>query len=153
MDTTIHSQTSRINMYKVSALTSCGLIAFFLIMKLFHLNTVVQLRFFNVLIILVGVRTLLLRKKAENNGKLDYLHGMMAGFLTAFLSAVLFAVFIFIYLNVDTGFMQYLRDTQPFGNYLTPASSSLITVLEGAASGAIISFMLMHTINADSDLG
>jgi hypothetical protein len=153
METTIRSRTTEVNMYKVSAFTSLGLIGFFLLMKLFNLNTIVELRFLNVFIILIGVRYVLLRKREENNGKLEYLNGMMAGFMTAFLAAVIFAVFIFIYLNLDPSFMQYLRTTQPFGSYLTPASSSLITVLEGAASGAIISFMLMHTLNVDNDLG
>jgi hypothetical protein len=153
METTIRSHSTAINMYKVSALTALGLIGFFLVMKLLNLNTIVELRFLNVFILLIGVRYVLLKKRAENNGKLDYLNGMMAGFMTAFVAAVIFAVFIFIYLNIDSGFMLYLRDTQPFGSYLTPASSSIITILEGAASGAIITFMLMHTLNVDNDLG
>jgi hypothetical protein len=153
METTIRSRTTAVNMYKVSALTALGIVCFFLLMKLFGLNTIVELRFLNVLIILVGVRYVLVHKRAENGGKLEYLNGIIAGFMTAFLAAVIFAVFIFIYLNLDSAFMLYLRNTQPFGNYLTPASSSIITVLEGAASGAIISFMLMHTLNKDNDLG
>jgi hypothetical protein len=154
MDTTIHhTHSTEANLYKVAALTAAGIIAFFLLMKLVHLNTVVELRFLNIFIVLFGVRYILLRKREENGGKLAYLDGMMTGFMTAFLSAVLFAVFIFIYLNIDSAFMFYLKATQPFGTYLTPASASLITVLEGAASGAILSFMLMHTINRDSDLG
>jgi hypothetical protein len=153
MDTTIRSRTSEVNMYKVAAFTSLGLIAFFLLMKLFNLNTIVELRFLNIFIVLLGVRYVLLRKRADHGGKLDYLNGMIAGFMTAFLAAVIFAIFIFIYLNIDSGFMLYLKNTQPFGNYLTPASASIITVLEGAASGAIITFMLMHTLNVDDDLG
>jgi hypothetical protein len=153
METTIRSHSTTVNMYKVSALTALGLIAFFLLMKLLNLNTIVELRFLNVFLLLLGVRYVLIRKRAENGGKLDYLQGMMTGFMTAFLAAVIFAVFVFIYLNIDSGFMQYLRDTQPFGSYLTPASSSIITILEGAASGAIITFMLMHTLNIDNDMG
>jgi hypothetical protein len=153
METTIRSQSTAVNMYKIAALTALGLIVFFLLMKLLNLNTIVELRFLNVLILLVGVRYVLLRKRAENGGKLDYLQGMMSGFMTAFVAAVLFAVFVFIYLNIDSAFMLYLRNTQPFGNYLTPASSSIITILEGAASGAIITFMLMHTLNVDNDMG
>jgi hypothetical protein len=154
MDTTIHqTRTTDVNLFKVAAVTAASLIGFFLLMKLFNLNTVVELRFLNIFIVLFGVRHVLLRKREDNGGKLQYLDGMMAGFMTAFAAAVFFAVFVFIYLNVDGGFMLYLRNTQPFGNYLTPASASLVTVLEGAASGAIITFMLMHTINRDDDLG
>lgn len=153
METTIDSHSTTVNMYKISALTALGLIAFFLLMKLLNLNTIVELRFLNVFFLLIGVRYILIRKRSENDGKLDYLQGMMSGFMTAFVAAVLFSGFVFIYLNIDLGFMHYLRETQAFGNYLTPASSAIITVLEGAASGAIITFMLMHTLNADNDLG
>ena len=154
MDTTIHhTRSSEANLYKVAAITAASLIAFFLLMKLVNLSTVVELRFLNIFIVLFGVRYILLRKREDNGGKLEYLNGMMAGFMTAFLAAVIFAAFIFIYLNVDTSFMLFLKNTQPFGAYLTPASASLIMVLEGAASGAILSFMLMHTLNRDDDQG
>jgi hypothetical protein len=78
---------------------------------------------------------------------------MVIGFMTALLSAVIFSIFIFIYLNIDSGFMHYLQMTQAFGSYLKPASSALVTLGEGAASGAIISFMLMHILNRDNAQG
>ena len=153
METTVRTQTSEVSMFKVSGIVSLALIAFFLVMKLLKLNTIVELRFLNLVIMLFGVRYILLHRRAENAGKLEYLKGMITGFFTAFIAAIFFAVFIFLYLNLDPSFMQYLQNTQPFGNYLTPASASLLTVIEGTASGAIITFMLMHTLNKDSDAG
>src|SRR5689334_21469801 len=117
MKTLVHPQTHVSNMYKVAAVTALGLVAFFLVMKFLGLNTVVQFRFFNIVILLIGVRHVLLRERAENDGNLEYLDGMMTGFMTAFLAAVMFSVFIFIYLNIDGNFMEYLKLTQPFGSY------------------------------------
>jgi hypothetical protein len=156
METLVHPQSRTLgiqSMYKVAALTAFGLIGFFLIMKLLELNTVVQFRYFNIVFLLFGVRRVLLRERAENDGKLEYLDGMMTGFMTAFLAAVMFSVFIFVYLNIDGGFMQYLQITQPFGSYLTPASSGLITLVEGTASGAVITFAFMHLLNRDNVQG
>src|SRR5438105_3279569 len=104
METTVHSEVHVSNMYKVSALTALGLITFFLVMKLFNLATVVELRFFNILILLVGVRQMLLQERAQDSGRLEYLHGMMIGFMTAFLAAFMFSVFVFVYLTLDSSF-------------------------------------------------
>src|SRR5690242_12489439 len=129
METTIHHHAHVSGMYKVAALTAGGLILFFLLMKLFNLATIVEFRFFNIIILLIGVRYILLQERMQNDNKLEYLDGMMTGFMTAFLSAAMFSIFIFIYLNLDTGFMHYLKITQPFGTYLTPASAALVILI------------------------
>jgi hypothetical protein len=131
METTVQHHISVSNVYKTASLTALGLISYFLVMKLLHLNTVVELRFINFLIVMYGVRQVLLHKRMENNGKLEYLPGMMIAFMTAFISSAMFAAFIFIYLNIDSSFMAYLVMTQPFGNDLTPAGCALVTFLEG----------------------
>src|SRR5436190_1573079 len=153
METTLHSKVHVSGMYKVAAYTALGLIGFFMLMKLLNLITIVELRFINVVIILYGVRHVLIQYRDDHQNNLEYLQGMMTGFMTAFLSAVIFSAFIFVYLNLDSGFMNYLRQTQAFGSYLTPASSALVTLIEGAASGAIVTFMLMHTMNRDNVQG
>jgi hypothetical protein len=153
METAIQSHIHVSSMYKVSAITAAGLIGFFLIMKLFNLATMVEFRFLNIDILLFGVRYVLLRERAENNGRLEYLNGMMKGFMTAVLAAVMFSVFIFIYLKLDRSFMHYLTITQPFGKSLTPASAALIILIEGAASGAILSFAFNHILNRDEAQG
>lgn len=150
MQTTLQPRISVSDMYKTASLTTVALISYFLLMKLLHLNTNVELRFANFLIVMYGVRQALLHKRMEDGGRLEYLPGMMVGFMTAFLSAAMFSVFVFVYLNLDSGFMNLLRLHQPFGNYLTPASSALVTFMEGVSSGAIIAFLIMHTMNKDN---
>ena len=154
METTLRSSSVPVSsVYRVASLTALVLIGFFLLMKLVNLITVLELRFVNVLFVLYGDRYVVLHYRAEHGGNLEYLNGMMIGFMTALTTAVIFSAFIFVYLNIDSGFMHYLQLTQPFGSYLKPSSAALVTLLEGAASGAIISFMLMHTLNKDGDQG
>lgn len=145
---------SAANMYKVSGITALGLVLFFIIMKFLNLVTIVELRFVNFFILLLGVRQILLARRKENNGKLEYLPGMMLGFMTAFMASVFFAVFVFLYLSYfDKSLMEYIKSTQPFGSYLSPGASAIIIILEGVASGAILSFAMMHLFNRDNAQG
>jgi hypothetical protein len=146
--------SSTVSMYKVAAVTALGLAVFFIAMKFLHLVTIVELRFVNFFILLLGVRKMLLSRRKENNGRLEYLPGMLLGFMTAFLASVFFAAFVFLYLSfLDHGLMEYIRNHQPFGSYLTPGGAALIIILEGVASGAILSFAMMHLYNRDSAQG
>lgn len=154
MEATIQQKTNASLIYKTALLTTTALIVFFLLMKFMNLVTIVELRFINFFIVFFGVRHVLLQTRKMNDGKLEYLKGMGAGFLTAVFTAVFFGAFVLFYLQlIDHDLMKYIRETQPFGNYLTPASSALIVVIEGAASGAIIAFALMHLFNRDRDQG
>lgn len=154
METTKIDNNKSSLIYKTAGFTALALIIFFLLMKFLSLITIVELRFFNFLIIYLGVRYVLMETKKNNNGKLEYLQGMGTGFLTAVLTALFFGIFVLLYLQfIDAKLMQFIIETQPFGTYLNPASASLVVVMEGAASGAIIVFALMHLLNKDKDQG
>ncbi len=141
------------NVYKVATYTALGMILFFLLMKLIGLVTLVELRFFNFFIMFLGVRYKLLETRRVNDGKLEYLQGMLTGFLTSLFTAIFFAIFIFIYLSIDHSFLAYIKATQPFGSYLSASSAALITVIEGVAGGSILTFALTHILNKDDDQG
>jgi len=140
----IGQKDSSVNIYKVSALSALGMILFFLLMKILGMVTIVEFRFLNVVIMFIGIRYVLINERRAKGGKLEYLPGMLKGFMTALFASILFSVFIFIYLSIDTEFMEYLKATQLFGSYLTPASSALVSVIEGIAGGSIITFAIMN---------
>lgn len=150
---TIEKKVTDITTYKVAVFAALAMILFFLFMKMIGLVTVVELRFLNYVIMFFAVRYILLSVRRTNNGKLEYLKGMMKGFMTVFFTSVFFAAFVFIYLSIDRNFMNYLKDSQPFGSYLTAGSAALVNLIEGTAIGAIISFALMHLLNRDNDRG
>ena len=150
---TIEKKYSPVSAYKIAAYSAGAMILFFIFMKLAGLVTIVEFRFLNFVIMFFGVRKMLIETRKADNGKLEYLAGMLAGFMTALYTSIFFAVFVFIYLSVDHGFMEFLKATQPFGSYLTPASAAIITVIEGIAGGSIIAFAMMHLYNRDGDQG
>ena len=146
--------SSTVSMYKVAAVTALGLAVFFIAMKFLNLVSIVELRFVNFFILLLAVRKILLAKRKENNGRLEYLPGMLIGFMTALMASIFFAAFVFLYLSfLDHGLMEEIRVHQPFGNYLSPGGAALVIILEGVASGAILSFAMMHLYNRDSVQG
>src|SRR4051812_20503381 len=100
-----------------------GLLIYFLLMKLLGFETMVELRYLNFVIMLIGIRLFIMRLKRENNGNLDYLHSLGYGFVVAALASLFFSTFMFIYLSyIDTAMMQNIQAHQPFGQYLTPSS-------------------------------
>ena len=136
---------------RYAGLTSAALLIYFLMMKILHLATVVELRFFNVVIMFAGIRYFLLRLKRENNGTLEYLQSLAYGFIVSVFTSVFFSAFMFIYLAyVDHGMLQHLQLNQPFGEYMTPGSAMLVLILEGCSSGAIISFALVQFMSRES---
>jgi len=139
--------------FKYGGVMALGLVVYFLLMKLLGLGNIVELRFLNFFIILIGIRLFILRLKRENNGSLDYLHALGYGFVVAAITSILFSAFMFIYLSyIDPGLMHYIEAHQPFGEYLTPGSAAIVLILEGGASGAIISFVLAQYIGKESEM-
>ncbi len=74
---------------------------------------------------------------------------MMLGFLTVFVTSAFFSAFIFIYLNNDIYLMTVIKLTQPFGAYLSPASSAMVIFLEGITSGAIVAIPVLRTMKRE----
>ena len=139
--------------FKYAGLTFLGLLVYFLLMKLLNLETRVELRYFNFVILLVGLRLFILRLKRENNGHPEYLHSLGYGFAVAALTSLFFSAFMFIYLSyIDPAMMQHIQTHQPFGHYLTPGSAAIVLLLEGDASGAIISFVFAQYMGKETEM-
>src|SRR5262245_28882700 len=93
--------------FKYAGFISLALLIYFLLMKLFGFANIVELRFLNFFIMLIGIRLFIMRLKRENNGTLDYLHSLGYGFVVAGITSLFFSAFIFIYLAyLDPGLMQ-----------------------------------------------
>ena len=138
---------------RYSGLTSFALLAYFLLMKLLNLETIVELRFLNFIIMLIGVRFFVMRLKRDHEGRLEYLQSLGYGFAVAVIASVVFSAFMFIYLSyIDPGMMGHIKGHQPFGEYLTPGSAAIVLILEGGASGAIISFALAQYLGKETEM-
>ncbi len=124
-------------------MTTVGLIGYFLVMKLVGLVHITELRMLN-FIFLVGGIYMAIRRYGENNESMTYLKGIAIGFLTSAVAVIPFALFIFIYLQLDQGLLNYIREHDQFGQHLNSYILSFIIGFEGFFSGMILTFIIMQ---------
>lgn len=130
---------------KYGLITTAGLIAYFLLMKLAGLVQIVELRMLNLFILIAGVGFAIREYKRSGEDEMDYLQGFGIGMLTTAVSVITFALFIFIYLNfLDPAFMETIRQEEAFGQYLNPYIAAVAIFFEGMGSGLILSFIIMQ---------
>jgi len=130
---------------KIAAAT----IVYFLIMKLFHLSHLVELRFLNLAILTVGLYAALRKFKQTHTESLNYFRGLIMGVATGGVASAVFGLFLFIYMRFDSDMMQHIIDTEPMGRYLNPYIASFIVVLEGFFSGLLVTFVLLNWVTTD----
>jgi membrane protein CcdC involved in cytochrome C biogenesis len=125
-------------------ITSLLLVSYFSLMKALGLATVPELRYFNFFILLGGILYAYEQFRTPGNN-IEYLSGMGLGFITTVASVVPFAAFIYAYFTyVDPGLLATIKSNSLMGEYLTPFTVTGAIVIEGLASGVIISFVLMQ---------
>ena len=124
-------------------MTTVGLIAYFLIMKLAGLAHITEFRMLN-FIFLVGGIYFAIKRYGANNDSITYLQGMGIGFLTSAVAVIPFAFFIFIYLQLDLDLLNYILENDQFGQHLNPYILSFIIAFEGFFSGMILTFIIMQ---------
>lgn len=128
---------------------AAGLIVYFLLMKFAGFGHFVELRLFNLLIMVVGVYFALRKFRATHEDHLNYFRALITGFSTAAVGSVLFAVFLFLYMKLDDGMMQTIIDGEPMGRYLNAYMAAFIVALEGVFSGLLVTFVLINYVHTD----
>lgn len=126
------------------ALVSLGLIVYFFIMYAAGLIHVIELRLFNVVILLAGIYFALKQFKRTHNGRLDYFKSMTTGTATAAIASATFSLFLFVYLKLDRNLMNAIAENEPLGYYLDPYICSFVVFLEGLFSGFGMSYLLTN---------
>ncbi|RAU81995.1 DUF4199 domain-containing protein [Pontibacter arcticus] len=133
---------------KYGVLTAAGLILYFLLMKLIGLSHIVELRFFNGLILAAGIILSIRTFKKVNNQKIGYFQGLGAGLITAVIATVLFAAFMLVLLKTgNNDLLQVLAADKYFGDQIEHTPGIVVfsvLLLEGIFSGAMISFIAMQ---------
>lgn len=122
-----------------------SLVVFFIVMKVVGLYEVLELRYFNFILLLSGILTAFYnyRQKLSVHG-IDYLTGLRMGLHISLIAVLPFAIFMGVYLKIDEGFMNYVKEYAEFGRYLSPGIVSGVIAIEGIASGAITTFIAMQ---------
>lgn len=125
--------------------TALGLIVYFILMKLAGQEANFVLRFFNFLIVIAGIYFLFKKMYGGTSNFPSYFEGLGSGLVLTVTAVVLFVGFMAIYVPViDPDFIHVLENSQIWGNNLTLAQAAFAIIIEGIASGAVISFALMQ---------
>jgi hypothetical protein len=125
-------------------LTCLGLIAFFLLMRIFNLAQNQELRVLNMVILTGGIIMAVSKLKQTEGNAMEYLNGISCAMLTALVGVGSFAVFVCVYLLIDTQLLNILQQTSIVGKYINPFSGAAVVFMEGIFSAAIISLGVMQ---------
>lgn len=144
------SKTNKLSML-TGVIIGIAMIAYYLLMKMFGLNRIVELRFLNLVIIFAGV-WYVISSSSKRYGELYYLHGLGLGLQTSLIGAALFSGFMGFYLmELDPEFMEYLRQDRNLGNFISPWIFAHVTFGECFSAGAIMTFILMQYYKAEPE--
>ena len=137
---------------RTGILIALSLIGFFVAMVITGLSEVLWLRYVNFVILLAGIVAAfnIYKKKVGAEG-IHYFDGLRIGARITLTAMIPFAIFIGIYLKIDTGFMNYVRQSAEFGDYLTPGSAAAGVAFEGIVSGFLTSYCLMQYFKSNSE--
>lgn len=131
---------------KIGFITFIALVAYFMLMKLLGLSHILELRFFNFLILTVGITYGIYKYKRELNEPDFYLQGWAQGIYIAAVSIILFALFMSVYLSYfDEPLMQHIRETTTLGFTVASGFHIFFAILmEGMASAVVITLAAMQ---------
>ena len=130
---------------KYGLMVFLGLAIFFLIMESVGLVHNFNLRILNAVIVVGGIYFCL---KSFKQNKFDhsftYINGLGVGFFVALISTISFAVFMGIYLFVNPEFMLAIKENEPQGIYMNEFAVIMLILIEGLASGLLITYSCMQ---------
>lgn len=130
---------------KFGILMALALTAFFFFMKAIGLVEILELRGLNIIILFSFALLAIKNYKNKHNFQVTYFKGFGIGILTSMIGALLFSVFIFFYVNtLQPDFMTYIKNNEPFGQYLNPYLVAVTIFFEGTASGFLASYAIMQ---------
>jgi len=129
---------------KYGVLTLIGLVGYFLVMKIFGLVDIIELRALNFVILTFGVWSALKEFLKQTGDEVVYLRSLALGVFVSLIAVAPFAVFILFYMQFDAAFMQHVIENEMFGQYLNPFIVGFLIFFEGMLSGFFIAFTLMQ---------
>lgn len=131
--------------FKYGLFIGLGLIAYFMLMKIFGLEDNFVLRLFNFVILIVGVYFLLKNQVVDASEPVSYFEGLGLSLRATITSIAVFLIFLAVYvLGFNTGFIEVLQESQIWGTKITLPQAAIGIFIEGMASAVIISFIWMQ---------
>ena len=121
-----------------------GIVVYFFLMKIFGLENITELRLLNFLIVVWGINSAIKQNLYRNNNNI-YLVNLSIGFSTAFFAvlAVIFSL-IFYITFIDYNLLIIMENSSIWGRNLTLRKIVFAILIEGWASSAICTFVIMQ---------
>lgn len=126
-----------------------GFIVYFLLMQIAGLSHEIELRLFNLLILIGGIYLALRKFRQTHAQHLHYFRGMFVGIVTATIGSFIFSVFLFLYMILDPAFLQSIIENEPMGRFLNPYVAAGIVTIEGVFSGLFVTFLVLNLVRTD----
>ncbi|MDP3555975.1 MAG: DUF4199 domain-containing protein [Bacteroidota bacterium] len=144
------------NMISAKAGIGCGLglIFYFILMRLLNLHHVIELHYFNIVVLFFGLRYAI-KRIISRNGEIRYFEGLKSGVVVTLISIFIFNVFMLLYETIiDPSFLEFLRENIVQGHSFSSQQVIInvigILTIEGLSSGFIMTFSLMQYYKAES---
>ncbi|HTA61765.1 MAG TPA: DUF4199 domain-containing protein [Bacteroidia bacterium] len=131
---------------ETGALVFSCFMAYFLVMRAIGLHEVFMLRYLNALFLGGGILLAMYSYKKNVKSDVDYKKGLQMGTFITLIAVIPFAAFIFLYLNIDDGFLGLVEKNVELREFVSPASVAGFICLEGLCSGSIITFIIMQLL-------
>jgi hypothetical protein len=130
--------------------TALAQVVYFLIMKNLGYAEMLELRFFNFVILAVGICTAISRYKHLRQSEEFYLKGWAEGIFTAAVSTVVFGIFMAVYLQYfDRELLMYIRQNAAIGMTTNGLFVFFDIIMEGMAGGFVITLSAMQFFKVD----
>jgi hypothetical protein len=126
-----------------------GLMLYFFLMYALGLIHVIELRFFNLLIMMAGIYYSIRQYKRTHQGHVSYFRALTLGTATAFIGTTTFGIFLFFFLKLEGNLMRSIHEHEAIGPYLNPYIAACVVMVEGVFSGFGISYLLTNFISTE----
>jgi hypothetical protein len=132
--------------------TSLALTAYFMIMKAFGLEQILELRFFNFIIISVGICYAINKLKKELHAEEFYLQGWAVGMYTSAVSVLPFATFMAFYITYfDIPLIHQIKQQMNL-QMVNGITIFAAIFMEGMASSVAITLAAMQYFKSPGDV-
>lgn len=130
---------------RTGIVTCLALTGYFLLMKALGLAHIIELRFFNAIILATGICYGIRKLKNELKGEDFYLKGWLEGFYISTVAIVPFAIFVSFYLiYFDPALFERIRLYSNVWQPMNGLSIFITLIIEAGASSLIITFAAMQ---------
>jgi hypothetical protein len=120
-------------------------IVYFLLMRLFGLQQIIELSFLSALFLIIGIVVAISNYKKALKGHINYLKGLAIGATVGVVSSSLLAVFLVIYISIfDSVYLDLLQASYLFPQSLTVLSLFVLAIVYGTWPGFLIAFVAMQ---------